>query len=83
MKYFMASVLTLLAVSPALPNNEEFLKNAVGALQQQRNEAADKAIVCEAKAAGIAADLAKAQARVKELEEKYEAKKPEEKPEGK
>ncbi len=46
------------------------LQRAIAALQAQRNQAMDVAVTLEMKAASLAADLAKAQAKVKELEEK-------------
>lgn len=56
-----------------------FLQKAIGAVQTQRNLALDAAAAAEAKVSIISDDLAKAQARIKELE----AKKPsiDEKPE--
>ncbi len=52
------------AVDPA------FLQRAVTALQTQRNLALDAQVVSDARAAGLADELAKAQARIKELEPK-------------
>ncbi len=49
------------------------LQRAVAALQAQRNQALDSAAAAEVRAAGLADDLAKAQARIKELEPKPEA----------
>lgn len=60
---------------PPLPANAEqpdlqVLQRAVSILQAQRNQAQDSAAAAEVKAAGLADDLAKAQARIKELESK-------------
>lgn len=54
------------AQQPDLP----FLQRAVGSLQAQRNAALDAQVVAEAKVAGLTEDLAKANARIKELEDK-------------
>lgn len=66
----MIVILLMLAAWPALaqqqPPDPAFMQRALGALQAQRNQA---------KAAGLADDLAKAQARIKELEGKQEEKK--------
>lgn len=45
-----------------------FLQRAIKLLQQQRNQALDQAVVEKAQCDGLAEDLAKAQARIKELE---------------
>lgn len=45
-----------------------FMQRAITSLQAQRNSALDAQIVAEAKLAGVSEDLAKAQARIKELE---------------
>lgn len=50
-----------------------FLQRALSALQAQRNAALDSQVVAEARAAGLTDDLAKATARIKELETKPEA----------
>lgn len=47
-----------------------FLQRALAAMQAQRNQAQDSAAVAEARAAGLSDDLAKAQARIKEIESK-------------
>lgn len=47
-----------------------FMQRALTALQSQRNQALDLAASQEARANGLQDDLMKAQARVKELEEK-------------
>lgn len=51
-----------------------FLQRALSALQAQRNAAMDSQVVAEARAAGLTEDLAKANARIKELETKPEKK---------
>jgi hypothetical protein len=61
----------LLAASPALAQQQAdpaFLNRALTALQAQRNAAMDQAAGEKARADGLADDLAKAQARIKELE---------------
>lgn len=50
-----------------------FLQRAVSVLQSQRNEALNAAAAQQARADGLADDLAKAQGRIKELERKPEA----------
>jgi hypothetical protein len=70
------AILLLLAASPAFAQQQpdaQFLQRAIVALQTQRNQALDAAAGAEARAAGLADDLAKAQARIKELEQKQEA----------
>lgn len=57
------------AVDPAL------LQRALNVLQAQRNQAMDSAAIAEARAAGLTDDLAKANARIKELEPKPASKK--------
>jgi septal ring factor EnvC (AmiA/AmiB activator) len=47
-----------------------FMQRAIAALQAQRNAALDQQAVLESKANGLAEDLAKFQAKVKELETK-------------
>ncbi len=74
MRLLISAILLVLTI-PALaqqPLDPAFLQRALGALQAQRNQAMDAAAVSEAKAAGLADDLAKAQARIKELETKKE-----------
>lgn len=66
-------VLFLLLASPAFAQqapDPAFLQRALTALQTQRNVAMDSAAVAEAKLAAMADELAKAQARIKELEPK-------------
>jgi hypothetical protein len=75
MKRF-AILLLLLAASPASAQQQpdpQFMQRAIAALQTQRNQALDTAAGAEARAAGLADDLARAQARIKELEQKQEA----------
>lgn len=48
------------------------MQRAMNVLQAQRNQAFDQAATAEVRAAGLADDLAKAQARIKELEPKAE-----------
>lgn len=72
------ALLILLIASPALAQQQPdpaFLQRALGAMQTQRNQAMDALAVSEAKAAGLADDLGKANARIKELETKSEEKK--------
>jgi hypothetical protein len=51
------------------------LQRALVAIQSQRNQAFDLAASWQAQAASLSEDLAKAQARIKELEPKDEPKK--------
>jgi hypothetical protein len=70
-------VLSLLLISPAIAQQSPdpaFLQAAVTALQAQRNAANDNAAALEAKLNIATADLAKANARIKELEPKEPAK---------
>lgn len=64
----------LLAASPVFAQQQApdpaFLQRALSAMQAQRNQAMDAAAVQQARADGLADDLAKAQTRIKELEEK-------------
>lgn len=67
--------LTLLSPLPAVaqvptPPDPAFLQRALGSIQSQRNQALDAAAACEARVVGLTEDLAKAQARIKELEAK-------------
>ena len=68
--------LSLLA-APALAQQQAdpaMLQRALGAVQVQRNQAFDLAASWEARANGLAEELTKAQARIKELEPKPETK---------
>jgi hypothetical protein len=58
------------------PLDSAFMQNALTALQAQRNGALDQEAVCEANGKKVADTLKTAQDRVKELEDKYEPKKP-------
>lgn len=49
-----------------------FLQRALAAVEQQRNQALNSQAVAEARAAGLTDDLAKANARIKEMETKIE-----------
>lgn len=65
-------VLLLASASPALaqqqPPDPALLQRVLGSMQTQRNQAQDAAAVAEARAIGLADDLNKANARIKELE---------------
>ena len=65
--------LTSPAIAQQAPPDPAVLQRALSALQAQRNQAMDAAASAEIKAAGLAEDLAKAQARIKELEPKPDA----------
>lgn len=68
--------LSLLA-TPAFAQQQAdpaMLQRALSAIQIQRNQAFDLAASWEARANGLAEELAKAQARIKELESKPETK---------
>jgi len=61
----------LFAATPAFAQQQPdpaFMQRALNALQAQRNQALDAAAIADAKAGGLADDLAKAQARIKEME---------------
>lgn len=60
----------LLVATPAFAEQPDpaLLQRALQAMQAQRNQAMDAAAIENAKAAGLADDLAKANARIKELE---------------
>lgn len=67
--------LCLFAATPALAQQAPdpvFLQRALTAMQAQRNQAMDAQAISTAQAAGLADDLAKAQARIKELEPKLD-----------
>lgn len=63
------------AFSQQAPLDSAFLQRAIAAVQTQRNVALDSAAVAEAKVSGLTEELAKANARIKELEAKPEEKK--------
>lgn len=74
---YLRSLLLLLALTSSASAQQPdpiFLQKAITAVQTQRNLAMDAAAVAEAKAAQLSDDLAKAQARIKELEPKPEKK---------
>lgn len=74
----MRSVLiavVLLLVTPAAAQQQNvpdpaFLQRAIASIENQRNQALSAQVVAEAKAAGLAEELAKANAKIKELESK-------------
>lgn len=69
-------ILACLLATPAFAQqapDPAMLQRAIVALQGQRNQAADNAAALEVRAAALADDLAKAQARIKELEPKPDA----------
>jgi hypothetical protein len=71
MRFLILALLFLATPALAQQSNDPlFLNRAISALQQQRNQAWDAAAVAEARAAGLADDLAKANARIKDLEPK-------------
>jgi hypothetical protein len=73
MPRFIIFALTLTASGAvAQQADPQFLQRAVPVLQAQRNQALDAAAAQQARADGLADDLAKAQARIKELEQKQE-----------
>lgn len=75
MKY--VPLFLLLTIAPAFGQQADpaFMLKAITALQAQRNEALDSAATAQARAAVLSDELAKAQARIKELEPKPEEKK--------
>lgn len=69
------AVAIFLAASPAFAEQQPdpaFLQRAITALQAQRNAALDQAAAHQARADGLADELAKAQAKIKELEPKLD-----------
>lgn len=62
----------ILAATPAFAQQPDaaFLQRAIGTLQTQRNAALDAQAIAEARSAGLADDLNKANAKIKELEDK-------------
>ena len=67
----------LLLATPAFAQQQPdpaFLQRALASMQSQRNQAMDALAVSEAKSAGLADDLAKAQIRIKELDDKTKKK---------
>mgnify|MGYP001562945755 CR=1 FL=1 len=78
MRFAIAALMLIISTSAFAqqqPLDPAFLHRAISALQAQRNQSMDTAAVSEARAAGLADELAKAQARIKELEKKPEEKK--------
>jgi len=69
---------TIALAAPAFaqrqPPDPAVMQRAMNVLQARRNQAFDQAATAEVRAAGLADDLAKAQARIKELEPKPDAK---------
>lgn len=81
MKAFIIGLALLAAASAtsalaqqAQPPDPAFLQRALTAMQGQRNQAMDALAISEAKTAGVAEELAKTTARVKELEAKEQSK---------
>jgi len=66
--FLLGSLIVTSAAAQTQPPDAAFMQRAVSALQAQRNAAQDAAAVAEARAAGLADDLVKARARIKELE---------------
>lgn len=69
---FSALLLSSVAFAQQQPD-PAFLQKAIAALQIQRNQALDAYVVDEAKIATLNEEIAKANARIKELEPKPEA----------
>lgn len=68
----------LLAATPAIAQQQQqpdlaFLQRAIAALQVQRNQALDNEVAWRAQHDGVAEQLAKAQARIRELEAQSKA----------
>jgi hypothetical protein len=65
----------LLATTPTLAQQPDpaVMQRALNVLQAQRNQALDAAASAEVRAAGLAEELAKTQAQLKELEAKNPA----------
>lgn len=70
--YLRIPLLILLTTGPALAQQADpaFLQRAITAIQAQRNLALDAQAVAEARVAMQTEELTKAQARIKELEDK-------------
>lgn len=64
---------TLPAFAQHQPADPAFLQRAISAMQAQRNQAMDAAAVLQARADGLQDELSKAQAKLKELDEKPDA----------
>lgn len=69
-KILIALVLTTGIAYAQQQPDPAFMQHAIIALQTQRNNALDSQTVAEAKLAGLSEDLAKANAKIKELEAK-------------
>lgn len=54
------------------PPDPAFLQRALASIEQQRNQALNAQVVAEARIAALSDELAKANARIKELEPKVE-----------
>jgi hypothetical protein len=76
MKLLVAIVLGAMLVAPALAQQPDAgaLQKAIAVIQAQRNQAMDAAANCEVNASRATEALTKAEARIKELEDKYEPK---------
>lgn len=72
------AILGLLFATPVFAQQPDpaFMQRAIPILQTQRNAALDQAVAEKARADGLADDVAKAQARIKELESKATDSKP-------
>lgn len=80
MKKFLIAAAWVALTAPVLAaeqpqNDAAFLGRAIQALQAQRNQALDAVVVQQARADGLAEELAQAQAKIKDLEAKAEPKK--------
>lgn len=62
-----AIILTMPSLALAQAADPAFLQRAITTIQSQRNAALDAQAVSEANLAGVRDDLAKAQAKIKEL----------------
>lgn len=72
MRFIPALLFGLLLTTPAAAQQQSpdpaFMQRAIAALQTQRNQALDNEVAWKAQYEGIAAELAKANARIAELE---------------
>jgi hypothetical protein len=75
-KIILLSLALLSTPAFAQQSDPAFLNRAIAVLQAQRNQALDSVAAERARADGLSDDLAKAQARIRELEPKPEAKAP-------
>ena len=67
---FVLMTSSAFAQQPQQPDQQAFMQRAISALQAQRNAALDAHAASEAKLSGLTEDLAKANLKIKGLEDK-------------